>query len=209
MSNYIYTNGQLYNADELMHYGVPGMKWGHRKARITVGTANANRRSSQSYQNYQQAKRAYKDARKAERSSPEAKAARAAKVKRAAKIGAVVAGTALAAYGAYKVNKWVKSTNCKIAAERGHNFANEVFAGSAKRMGEMVNAGKITSGTVRSGAAQRAVDYANRAANDNFVTAARNVINYKRGGGNIGNLRSVQDWASLPDQMVEFARRRR
>lgn len=31
MSNYIYTNEGLVNADELMHYGVPGMRWGHRK----------------------------------------------------------------------------------------------------------------------------------------------------------------------------------
>lgn len=34
MSNYIYTNnGELVSEDELLHYGVPGMKWGHRKAR--------------------------------------------------------------------------------------------------------------------------------------------------------------------------------
>lgn len=32
MSNYIYTNEGLVNADELMHYGVPGMRWGRRKS---------------------------------------------------------------------------------------------------------------------------------------------------------------------------------
>jgi hypothetical protein len=32
MANYIYTNDGLVNADELAHYGVPGMRWGHRKA---------------------------------------------------------------------------------------------------------------------------------------------------------------------------------
>lgn len=33
MSNYILYNGELYNADELKHYGVKGMKWGVRKKR--------------------------------------------------------------------------------------------------------------------------------------------------------------------------------
>lgn len=31
MSNYIYINEGLVNADDLMHYGVPGMRWGRRK----------------------------------------------------------------------------------------------------------------------------------------------------------------------------------
>ena len=31
MSNYILSNGNVYSENELMHYGVVGMKWGHRK----------------------------------------------------------------------------------------------------------------------------------------------------------------------------------
>lgn len=43
-SNYIYSNGQLYNTDELMHYGVPGMRWGHRKAKMQQIRANRKQR---------------------------------------------------------------------------------------------------------------------------------------------------------------------
>lgn len=48
MSNYIYTNGDLINADELMHYGVPGMRWGHRKNRYAgVSTDGSKRRAAE------------------------------------------------------------------------------------------------------------------------------------------------------------------
>lgn len=48
MSNYIYTNDGLVNADELMHYGVPGMRWGHRKNRYAgVSTDGSKRRAAE------------------------------------------------------------------------------------------------------------------------------------------------------------------
>ena len=48
MSNYIYTNEGLINADELMHYGVPGMRWGHRKNRYAgVSTDGSKKRAAE------------------------------------------------------------------------------------------------------------------------------------------------------------------
>lgn len=32
MANYMIVDGQFYDVDELKHYGVVGMKWGHRRA---------------------------------------------------------------------------------------------------------------------------------------------------------------------------------
>ena len=48
MSNYIYTNDGLVNVDDLMHYGVPGMRWGHRKNRYAgVSTDGSKRRAAE------------------------------------------------------------------------------------------------------------------------------------------------------------------
>lgn len=66
--------------DYLMHYGVPGMKWGVRKQRVASG--KMNRRSAKNSM--------YEADRKARR-------------RRNSKIAAGVAGVALAAYGAHKI----------------------------------------------------------------------------------------------------------
>ena len=48
MSNYIYTNDGLINADDLMHYGVPGMRWGHRRNRYAgVSTDGSKKRAAE------------------------------------------------------------------------------------------------------------------------------------------------------------------
>ena len=54
MSNYRIVNGTFYavpeRTEELKHYGVPGMKWGHRKAQTEVGAARkAYRQANREY----------------------------------------------------------------------------------------------------------------------------------------------------------------
>ena len=82
--------------DYLMHYGVPGMKWGVRKQRVT--SSKTNRRSAKSSMSEEDKK---------------------ARRRRNIKIAAGVAGVVLAAYGAHKFKDFVNDTNWKYHDELG------------------------------------------------------------------------------------------
>ena len=90
------------SSSELYHYGIPGMKWGHRKARPTVSIGRSRQ------------------------SSPEHQA-KVARRKKAIKVGAAVVGTALAAYGTYKLAKYVQNTRNSAAMKKAQDYLDQNF----------------------------------------------------------------------------------
>lgn len=146
MNDYKIINGELY------HYGVKGMKWGHRMARghagpgryltrkrqlagdkrdlqtlnkgghLSVGLTKKRQAAYDARDKKALEKRIAKNETKVEKKQLTPEE-KTARNKKLVKAGVAVAGTALAAYGAYKFHDYIRSENAKIAKKRG----NEAF----------------------------------------------------------------------------------
>ena len=112
-------------SNELMHYGVQGMKWGRRKSIQSISGTRSGRISQKSINNGE------------DQSS--AKEARKARVKKAAVIGAAAVGSALTVYGAYKLSKLLKNKAATKSYETGKKVAEKYF----KEMNDSLDAGNL------------------------------------------------------------------
>jgi hypothetical protein len=180
----------------------------YKKSNKALSSMNAQARNQQ----YKLAEKADQEAaakraaKQEARNTPEAKAKREKAVK-AAKVGAAVAGTALAAYGAYKLNDYVKTKNGQIAAERGFEAATKEFSTRTKDMFDSFGKEGSTYSRFTIDAGGRAKSAADNAANDNFRTAAKNVINYKKSGGDLKNLNSMSFYDTVSPFESEFGKK--
>ena len=134
--------------NELYHFGVKGMRWGHRKVRGHAGPGKYATRKRQlagdkrdlDYLNkgehlsvgltkkrqaaYDKRDKAVLEKRIAKNEQKNNKGL-STKQKKVLKIGAAAAGTMLTVYGAYKFSKWVDNQNVKLATHTGQEFASK------------------------------------------------------------------------------------
>lgn len=172
--------------------------------------ANADRwkDTADKAKNLNKAKSDYKQAKKTYNESAEGQAAKAARRKKALKVGAAVAGTALAAYGAYKVNQYVKTKNAEIAADRGREAARKYFDKEQMRaFNDMKSDSSLITRSVEVNINAKGKEAADRASRDSFGKAAKNVMNYKRSGGDLRNLSDLSNYDEDQWLKVKFGKK--
>lgn len=167
----------------LMHYGVPGMKWGQRKQRVTLGRHERRAARYEAKAQRVQAKAAKARYKNTAEGRAEAKAARKKAAKTAAKVGAAAVATALAAYGTQKM---VKNASMKAWSRKGEDIYKQTVQKSLNATSKMVKKGTHAygAGTQQSianqaGAAARR-RYMQQHSGETFREAAKHLRYMKR-----------------------------
>ena len=107
---------------ELYHFGVPGMKWGVRKAKQLSVTPKLAAKKAANYGSKATSRQDVNRQKSQTTQKVDPRKDRIEKTKRAVKIGAAVAGTVLAVYGAKKISDALKDYKAKKRDEAYYNY---------------------------------------------------------------------------------------
>ena len=160
--------------DELMHYGVKGMKWGKRKAQTSSHSIEKRIKNTEA-KNESKTKKAAEKGVKQEYKSKRTKAVKA---------GAAFVGASLATYGAYKASKYLKSEAGRRATQAGidhlkKNIDTGQFIKIGNQLGNIKTMNSKDWGKKVNRDLKRDVDIANRVSSS-AIEAAKYLYNNRK-----------------------------